>query len=363
MSQMEWPDQASSDLSTLHSWPPVKAAAAISAFVDRGPFGVAVVDTDLRFLLVSQGLAALHGHEASSTVGKRIAEVIPPPQSAVVEQRLRQVLNSGIPMVDAETRGTFVEPRAERSFRSSFYRLDDASGSPLGVVVLVTETTELRSAVTSATSAEAQLELLQRITETLSVGQSVADVTEATLSGAVQVVGASGGAFVWLDPTSDQPVMGASTGLDDAILAQFAEPTEFDALLPHREALRSGAIVAWGSRAERDVAYPALAAHAVEHEAWAFVPMTIRGKEGGALMLAWRRSRRFGGTDMALLDAVGRQCEAALAQAHALDAEREARRAMEFLVEVTRFVVESSEEGVYAMSAGQSDPDVQSPLL
>jgi PAS domain-containing protein len=42
----------------------------------------------------------------------------------------------------------------------------------------------------------------------------------------------------------------------------------------------------------------------------------------------------------------------ALEQARILDAEREAHRATEFLVEVTRFVVEGSDAGVFAISNG-----------
>jgi len=60
MSQMKVPGQVPPDLAA-RLWPHPNAAAAISAFVDRGPFGVAVLDTDLRFLLVSRGLAALDG--------------------------------------------------------------------------------------------------------------------------------------------------------------------------------------------------------------------------------------------------------------------------------------------------------------
>jgi PAS domain-containing protein len=131
-------------------------AAAIKAFVDRGPFGVAVFDPELRFLLVSQGLALLHGQEASQTVGQRVDAVVPPPFGDLVVRHLRQVLDTGVPTVGVETWGTFEEPDAPRSFTSSFYRLDNASGSPLGVVVLLTETTELRDAETAARSTAAQ---------------------------------------------------------------------------------------------------------------------------------------------------------------------------------------------------------------
>ena len=49
---------------------------------------------------------------------------------------------------------------------------------------------------------------------------------------------------------------------------------------------------------------------------------------------------------------VGLQCALALEQAHILEAERQARRATQFLVEVTRFMVEGSDDGVLALSNG-----------
>src|ERR1017187_8868430 len=126
MSQVELPNQfpAPGNLGAGLPWPNPNVAAAIHAFVDRGPFGVAVFDTDLRFILVSQGLATLHEQDASQTVGKRIDEVLPPPYGDLVAGPLRQTLESGIPILDVETWGTFADPAAERSFTSSFSRLD-----------------------------------------------------------------------------------------------------------------------------------------------------------------------------------------------------------------------------------------------
>ncbi len=350
MSHMELPDQVSAALGADLPWPDPAVAAAISAFVDRGPFGVAVFDTDLRVLLVSQGLATLHGREASKIVGKKIEEVLPAPYGDQTGQRLRQVLSSGIPEVDTETWGTFSDPHADRSFTSSFYRLDDASGSALGLVVLVTETTELRSAVTVATSAAAQLELLERVTEVLSGNHKVSEVTRTVLTGAAQAVAAS--AAVLIAVKDDNLVPLASVGLTDVIVARLQQPAALDAHLPHCDALRSRTITRWGSRAERDIEYPDLVNSSADHQAWAFVPMLADDRGIGVVAFAWRLDREFGESDVSLLGAVGRQCALALEQARVLDAEREARRAMEFLVEVTKFVVEGSDQGVFAMSTG-----------
>jgi PAS domain S-box-containing protein len=326
--------------------------AAINAFVDRGPFGVAVFDTDLKFLLVSQGLAALHGHEASETVGKRIDEVISPPYGDLVARALTDVLQSGVPVLDIETWGTFADPAAERSFTSSFYRLDGSSGPPLGVVVLITETTELRYAEAAARSAAEQLELLEQVTEALSGGDSVADVIRVALAGAANAVGASAAVIMALDGPGTTLAHLASTGLSDDTLVRLREPATMDDLMPHCDTLRTGTITLLGSRGERDIEYPDLASCSSDHQALAFVPLSAAKKPVAVVIFAWRLDREFHDTDISLLAAVGRQCALALEQARILDAEREARRATEFLVEVTRFVVEGSDAGVFAISNG-----------
>jgi serine phosphatase RsbU (regulator of sigma subunit)/PAS domain-containing protein len=354
MSQVELPDQvpAPGPLAVGATWPHPNVAAAINSFVDRGPFGVAVFDIDLRFILVSQGLATLHEQEASQTVGKRIDEVLPSPYAELVAGPLRQTLDSGIPILDVETWGTFADPTAHRSFTSSFYRLDSSSGLPLGVVVLITETTELRYAESAARSAAQQLELLQQVTDALSGSDSVTDVTQAALVGAAQAVGASSAMIMVSDQRDDTLVHLVSTGLSDASLDRLREAAPVDASLPHCDTLRARTITLWRSRLERDIEYPGLADVPADHQAWAFVPLLASGRGIGVAIFAWRLDRDFHDTDVALLAAVGRQCALALEQARILDAEREARRATEFLVEVTRFVVEGSDAGVFAISNG-----------
>ena len=197
--------------------PSPDAAAAINAFVDRGPFGVAVVDPDLRILLISHGLAALEGEDPTTTLGRRVDEVLQPPYGALVADHLRRTLDSGVPVVDLETRGTFADPHAPRTFTSSFYRLDTVDGPPLGVVILITETTELRQAEAAARSAASQLDLLQQVTDALSGSGTVAHVTSVAAIGAARAVGASAAMIMGLDEKESTLVALSSTGLSDEV--------------------------------------------------------------------------------------------------------------------------------------------------
>ncbi len=365
MSQMELPDPVlfPGDRGAALPWPSPDVAAAINAFVDRSPFGVAVIDTDLRFLLVSEGLAALHGQEAAKTVGKRIDEVLPAPYGALVGERLRQALDSGVPMLDVETWGTFVEPDAARSFVSSFYRLDSVSGAPLGVVVLITETTELKQAETAARSAASQLDLLQRVTETLSGSATVADVTQVALTGAALAVGASGALVMVRDERADSLAPLAWTGEADDTMERFRRSASLDAKVPSSEAFRSARMILFGTPAERDGRYPELAGGSGPFRAWAFVPLVAQDRVVGVVVFGWTHDRRFCDAETWLLSSVGLQCALALEQAHILEAERDARRATQFLVEVTRFIVEGFRRRGLCPLQRQPHPHRQPPLL
>ena len=354
MSQVELPDPASvpegNGVDGLGHRPDV--AAAIKAFVDRGPFGVAVFDCDLRFLLVSPGLATLHGQAAHELEGKRIEEVLPRPYGDLAAQPLRQVLASGTPIIDLETWGTFADPAAERCFTSSFHRLDDASGTPLGVLVLLTETTELRYAASAARWATEQLELFQALTEALAGRDSVVEVTQMALERAAQAVGASAAMIAGFDDRRAVLAPLATTGLCDELLELLQQPADLHAPLPHCTTLASRTITLWRSRRARDLDYPHLVRYRSDHQAWAFVPLMVRDRRIGVVVFAWRLDRDFQEGDVALVNSVGRQCALALEQARILAAERESRRATEFLVEVTRFVVEGLDAGVFALSNG-----------
>ena len=281
-----------------------------------------------------------------------VDEVLQPPYGALVADHLRRTLDSGVPVVDIATWGTFADPHAPRSFTSSFYRIDSVDGPPLGVVILITETTELRQAETAARSAASQLDLLQQVTDALSGSGTVADVTDVAVMGAARAAGASAATIMVLDEKDSTLLPLSWTGPMDETGAHLREPVVLAAQLPHADATRSLTIGLLRSRAERDSHYPDLAGYATDHQSWAFVPLLVQDRAIGVVILAWTAERQFHDDDIALLSAVGRQCALALEQARILEAERDARRATEFLVELTRFVVDGSDDGVFAISNG-----------
>ena len=77
----------------------------LAALVNLAPFGLAVFDTELRYVLVSKGLTEMHGQEPSETVGRHVEEVIPAPHGAFIARQLRHVVETGEHLRHLEARG------------------------------------------------------------------------------------------------------------------------------------------------------------------------------------------------------------------------------------------------------------------
>ncbi len=105
------------------------------------PIGLALFDRELRYLRISDKLAAINGRTAAEIVGRTLREVVPD-LADELEPVLRGVLETGEPVVDGEVSGaTDAAPGIERSFRHSYHAVRDAGGRIEGVSVLVDEVT------------------------------------------------------------------------------------------------------------------------------------------------------------------------------------------------------------------------------
>jgi PAS domain S-box-containing protein len=81
---------------------PTSQASALFDIVGAGaPIGLALVDTDLRFVRVNPALAAINGRPVDEHIGKRIDEVLPELADVLVPV-YQQVLASGEPILERE---------------------------------------------------------------------------------------------------------------------------------------------------------------------------------------------------------------------------------------------------------------------
>lgn len=148
---------------TEHGPDPDQHLAELELIYRSAPVGLALIDTDLRFVRVNDMLAALNGLSPAEHIGRRVAAVLPALAPAV-EPLLRGVIETGQPVRDLEIRAPAPErPHEVRDWLVNYFRLDDASGEPLGVNVVVQEITAQKNAERELQLARDELE--ERVAE------------------------------------------------------------------------------------------------------------------------------------------------------------------------------------------------------
>ncbi|MFI9203239.1 SpoIIE family protein phosphatase [Streptomyces sp. NPDC053048] len=145
----------------------------------RSPIGLAVHAPDLSILRVNRAIARIGGITAEQTRGRRTGDFLVTADADTVEGRLRQVLETGRPMIFTEQPCRLRSDPAHVRFVSvSAFRMEDSAGKTLGVTQLVEDVTErhrarLRLALLSEAGA--------RIGTTLDVETTARELTEVVV--------------------------------------------------------------------------------------------------------------------------------------------------------------------------------------
>ncbi|MFJ7244324.1 SpoIIE family protein phosphatase [Kitasatospora sp. NPDC098652] len=133
--------------------------------VAQSPIGLAVFDTDLRYVLVNPALERINGLPAAGHLGRTVAEVLPFLDVPAIEGAMRRVMASGAPLLDEFTIGrTPADPDSDHAWTVSFYRLEDPAGRTLGLAVSVVDVTDRHRAALEAAAARRRLGLIARAT-------------------------------------------------------------------------------------------------------------------------------------------------------------------------------------------------------
>ncbi|RKE23200.1 SpoIIE family protein phosphatase [Streptomyces sp. TLI_171] len=160
--------------------------AVLDGFFTQSPIGLAVYDTDLRFVRLNEALARINGLTVEQHLGRRIATVLPGINAAEVEAVMRQVLTTGNPVIDARSHGRVPgDPRRDRAWSASYFRLEDSTGRVLGVSSSIIDVTERFQAEARAARAQERLSLLAsasaRIGTTLDLRRTAEELVEAVI--------------------------------------------------------------------------------------------------------------------------------------------------------------------------------------
>ncbi|MEU6733611.1 SpoIIE family protein phosphatase [Streptomyces physcomitrii] len=121
--------------------------ALSTRLVAQSPIGLAVLDTDLRYVSVNPAEERMNGMPAEDHIGKHIHEVVPYLHDSFTEA-MREVLATGVPVLDQYTVGrTPADPDHDHAWSISFFRLEAPNGKVLGVATSSVDVTDRHRAV------------------------------------------------------------------------------------------------------------------------------------------------------------------------------------------------------------------------
>ncbi|MFF0041657.1 SpoIIE family protein phosphatase [Streptomyces mirabilis] len=171
-----------------------RGVALSTRLISQSPMGIAILDTDLRYLAVNPALEHIHGRPAQEHLGRRYREIMKDARFEETEAAMRQVLTTGTPLFDQSTILGFppADPEHQHAWSISLYRLEDTQGRVLGVAELVADVTERYESAREAGQTRRRLALLAdgsaRIGTTLEVDQTARELAEVTVPEFADVV-------------------------------------------------------------------------------------------------------------------------------------------------------------------------------
>ncbi|MEU7472856.1 SpoIIE family protein phosphatase [Streptomyces sp. NPDC044984] len=288
--------------------------ALSTRIVAQSPIGLAVLDTDLRYVSVNPALEQINGVPAEEHLGRTVREVLPLVDTEVFETAARRVLETGRPVVDRATTGrTPADPDEDHTWAVSLYRLENALGTVLGVAVSVVDVTERYRANAEAETARRRLAVIAdataRIGTTLELDRTAGELADVAVpeladAAAVDLLDAVvRGRRSTLGPAEPAVIRALAVRAVDAaeVLAAADPPGRVTRYAPDRlitECVRTGLPVMVPQVKDEDLARIARSPEAAAQLARAgvhsylAVPLIARGEVLGALDLIRTRSPR-----------------------------------------------------------------------
>ncbi|WP_436774571.1 SpoIIE family protein phosphatase [Yinghuangia sp. YIM S09857] len=155
--------------------------ALVDHLLGRAPLGMALMDTDLRCVWLNDALERGGGIPRAKRLGRKLADILPDLPAATIEANMRRVLATGESLIDVEYRGrTAADPEHEHAYSTSFFRVDDPNGEPLGICYAVVDVTDRwRARRRMALLSEAGM----RIGTTLDVARTAQELADVAVPG------------------------------------------------------------------------------------------------------------------------------------------------------------------------------------
>ncbi|MEV8561708.1 SpoIIE family protein phosphatase [Streptomyces sp. NPDC051917] len=170
-----------------------RKVALSTRLVSQAPIGLAVLDTDLRYLAVNPALAKMHGVPVADHIGRRFHDILPGTSFRSAESTMRQVLQTGVPVIEQQVTGrTCAVPDDDHAWTVSIYRLEDHHADVLGIANVVVDVTDRYRAARKADRAQQRLRLVAngsaRIGTTLEVERTAQELADVVVPGLADMV-------------------------------------------------------------------------------------------------------------------------------------------------------------------------------
>jgi PAS domain S-box-containing protein len=152
--------------------------AELETLYNGAPVGMALVDTDLRFVRINEAMAEINGLSVEDHLGRTLREVVPR-LAAEMEPNYRQVLETGVAVRSIELEGeTPAQPGVRRHWIASFDAVRSPAGEVIGINSVVREVTKRKQAEQQLALMNAELH--HRVKNMLATVQGIAHATLRT---------------------------------------------------------------------------------------------------------------------------------------------------------------------------------------
>ena len=158
-------------------------AALLDAPFTQSPVGLHLVDTELRVLRFNTAASGARSWRAEDIVGRRFTETYGLVEPRETEALVREVLESGIPLIDHIVRARpRADPAQERLYAVSVFRLQDKDGAVLGLAGAVVDVTERERARTRMRVLAAARESVGRTLDVAVTCRELVDIVVPTFA-------------------------------------------------------------------------------------------------------------------------------------------------------------------------------------
>lgn len=298
-----------------------EALARLDMVLNTAPVGIALWDTNLRYVHINPMLATLNGIPPAAHIGRTLPEVMPR-LAEVLQPVIEQVLESGEARNNIEFHARPSTSFTQHDWLLSFYPVRLASGRMVGVGALVLDITDRKRS-------EARQTLLTEITLALAETPTVNDVLTVMTSLVMPALDATA---IWVSRLSDDRTMIeviTTVGYPEQDVTAW-QHTPVDTVSPLADIVRTGEPLWIESQTEQLERYPhANTVDTAPAGTRVAIPMIVNGTAIGGICLSFIDYRHFAAEEREFIQAVVQQFAQAYERARLHEAEREAREQAE----------------------------------